>query len=383
MTHSTKTLSRLHWLDATRGFIMVVMAIDHASYFIARLHRGEFWGLPMPQYDSALAFLTRFVTHICAPGFFFLMGMSMLLFEDSRSQKGWSRSQIVRHFGLRGGLLILLQITIENAAWLLGEAFGQVDIPAPPGGGSEVFIHLGVLYALGLSMLLWGLLPKRSLPFILSISVLAMLAPVFVIPTAQLDTLYNPLLRALVIPGHTNFMQSYYPLLPWFGVAGLGIAFARYWQQAPQKASRLLLPAGVGALFAFVVLRALNLGDFHTFNGGNWIDFLNVTKYPASPLYLLFTLGVDMLLLRAFMQWDGKRFGAVFQPLLVFGHEPLLFYIAHLYLYALMGIPFPTGTNFAIMYALWLLGLVVLYFLTRWYGNFKSTQAPDSLWRLI
>lgn len=383
MTHTTQNFSRLNWLDATRGLIMVVMAIDHASYFIARLHRGEFWGLPMPQYESALAFLTRFVTHLCAPGFFFFMGMSMLFFEDSRSQKGWTRSQIARHFALRGGLLIVLQIFVENAAWLLGEAFGKVKIPAPPGGGTEVFIHLGVLYALGLSMLLWGLLPKYNLAFILTLSILAMLVPVLVIPSAQVDALYNPLLRALVIPGHTNVMQSYYPLLPWFGVAGLGIAFARYWQQTPQKATRLLLPAGIGALVAFVVLRTFNLADFHAFTGGNWIEFLNVTKYPASPLYLLFTLGVDVLLLYAFMQWDGKRFGAVFETLLVFGREPLFFYIAHLYLYALMGIPFPTGTNFAVMYALWLVGLVVLYFATRWYGGFKAAKVPDSLWRLI
>ena len=55
---------RLLPLDALRGLIMIMMAIDHANYFVARKHpTGEFWGIPLPQYDN-IAELTRPVSSL-------------------------------------------------------------------------------------------------------------------------------------------------------------------------------------------------------------------------------------------------------------------------------------------------------------------------------
>ncbi|MEJ2352687.1 MAG: hypothetical protein P8Y03_23110, partial [Anaerolineales bacterium] len=66
-------LGRLFAPDALRGLIIVLMALDHANIFIAHKHStGEYWGGAFPVYNDALAFLTRFVTHFCAPGFFLL-----------------------------------------------------------------------------------------------------------------------------------------------------------------------------------------------------------------------------------------------------------------------------------------------------------------------
>src|SRR5512134_3588491 len=77
--------ARLAPLDGLRGLIMIVMALDHANAFIAHAHpRPEFFNTPPQQYTSALPFLTRFVTHFAAPGFFFLMGAGMLLLAESR-----------------------------------------------------------------------------------------------------------------------------------------------------------------------------------------------------------------------------------------------------------------------------------------------------------
>jgi uncharacterized membrane protein len=70
---SQPSSSRLIPVDALRGLIMIFMALDHAGYFVARVHISDWWGIPLPQYSSPLAFLTRFVTHPCAPGFFFLL----------------------------------------------------------------------------------------------------------------------------------------------------------------------------------------------------------------------------------------------------------------------------------------------------------------------
>jgi len=91
---------RLFSIDALRGLIMVLMALDHANYFITNLHSiGEYWGgSPLPVYNDPLVFLTRFVTHLAAPGFFFLMGTGMILFANSRQKQGWKKSAIIQHF---------------------------------------------------------------------------------------------------------------------------------------------------------------------------------------------------------------------------------------------------------------------------------------------
>src|SRR5512143_1856798 len=88
-TSAVTTAHRLAGMDAHRGLIMIFMAIDHASYFIARVHSAEFWGIALPVYPDALWFWTRWITHLCAPGFFFLMGIGMVLFADARRRAGW------------------------------------------------------------------------------------------------------------------------------------------------------------------------------------------------------------------------------------------------------------------------------------------------------
>ena len=47
---ATPPSSRLTQIDLLRGFIMVVMAIDHVAFFVAKRHPGEFWGVPLPEY---------------------------------------------------------------------------------------------------------------------------------------------------------------------------------------------------------------------------------------------------------------------------------------------------------------------------------------------
>ena len=65
--------ARLFAVDALRGLLMVLMALDHANLFIAQQHSsGEYWGGPWPVHKDVLSFLVRLVTHLCAPGFFFV-----------------------------------------------------------------------------------------------------------------------------------------------------------------------------------------------------------------------------------------------------------------------------------------------------------------------
>ena len=137
---------RIDALDAHRGFIMVLMAIDHASYFIARVHSAEFWGTALPVYSSALWFWTRWVTHLCAPGFFFLMGIGITLLAGARRRAGWEEGRITRFLISRGLLLIFLQLFVEDPAWMLGDLSVRSGVLViqggrVPGGGTEGIIY--------------------------------------------------------------------------------------------------------------------------------------------------------------------------------------------------------------------------------------------------
>ena len=110
---SSSEPSRLFAVDALRGLIIVFMALDHANYFIAQKHpTSEIWDGMFPVYYDALTFLARLVTHFAAPGFFLLMGVGMVLFARSRTDRGWSRWAIIRHMLVRGLLLMLLQVLV-------------------------------------------------------------------------------------------------------------------------------------------------------------------------------------------------------------------------------------------------------------------------------
>jgi uncharacterized membrane protein len=107
-----------------------------------------------------------------------------------------------------------------------------------------------------------------------------------------------------------------------------------------------------------------------------------VVKYPPSLPFIFLTLGIDLLLLAAFVRIEsGVR---RWNPLVVFGSSPLFFYIAHLYLYKVIGETFyPRGTQLLSMYPLWLGGLVILYPLCWLFGRFKQRQPLNSLWRFF
>lgn len=375
---------RLLWLDALRGLLIVLMAIDHASFFIDKVHRGEYWGIPLETYTHAVDFLTRFVTHFCAPGFFFLMGIGLVLLAESRYRAGWSRGKVLRHFALRGLILIGLQFLLEDPAWLVSNMINPVTMLPPPGGGSDnVWIYLGVLYGLGTAMIFWALLLPLNGWAVLGISAGVVAVTQAVIPTLpDAFTLYSPLWRLLLIPGHTNEWLVFYPLFPWIGIVGFGVAFGKLWMRDAARAYQTAGIVGAASLVLFFVLRLLDFGDFHPIAGPGWMAFLSMTKYPPSLVYLALTLGAVLLGLFLFTRLSARD-SRWLQVLAVYGSAPLFFYLTHLYLYEFIGFAFPTGTHIGVMYLLWLVGLVILYPLCRWYGAFKQKKSPDSLWRLL
>jgi uncharacterized membrane protein len=365
---------RLVPLDALRGLIMVLMALDHANLFIAQQHSsGEYWGGPFPVYRDALPFLTRLVTHLAAPGFFFLMGAGMVLLADSRRRRGWSEWAVIRHFLIRGGLLIVLQLLVVNRAWEL----------SPGGWGLDVYV--GVLFALGGTMILGSLLLWLEPGVLLPLTGALVLGTELLTPDPSLwNQPLAPLHRVLLVPGGTPALWVNYPVLPWLGLVTFGMVFGHWLADDARRGFERALKLGAAFVLAFSVLRTLDgFGNIRPRQGDTWIDLLNVVKYPPSITFSLLTMGVNLMIVGLFSR-ANEKLGRFLQPLVVFGRVPLFFYLAHLFLYAGLGLWLtPGGTSIPHMVPYWLLGLLILYPLCLWYGRLKHRQSANSILRLL
>ena len=358
---------RLLPLDAFRGLIIVFMALDHANYFIAGQHSsGEHWGGPFPVYNSALPFLTRLVTHFSAPGFFFLMGTGMLLFSESRRERGWNAWQIIKHFLIRGTILVAIQLVIINSIWKAGpESFPET--------------YIGVLIALGGTMILGSLFLGLH-PYLLLILTLSLLIGTeFLHPVPDMWGQLNnePWNLILVRSGGDGTLWSNYPVLPWLELVLFGILFGRWLSADEKKAYQTGLWIGLVSLFLFFIIRFTNgFGNIRPRAGNSWIDFLNVVKYPPSMTFTFLTMGVNLIVLWALSR-GWKLVETVSKPLITFGSVPLFVYVLHLLLYMLMGRWLqPNGTSILVMLPYWLTGLAILYPLALLYRNFKHTEGP-------
>jgi uncharacterized membrane protein len=360
--------SRLTALDAMRGLIMVLMALDHANHFIAQKHPpGEYWGGAFPVYYNPLSFVTRLTTHPAAPGFSFLVGASVVLFAASRRNRGWSQWAIVRHFLIRGGLLVALQFLLVNRAWEL----------SPTGWGVEIYV--GVLVALGAGMVLGSLLLRLQPRYLLALTAMLVVGAELLTPNPdQWGEPFAATIHVLLVPGGRPPFWVNYPILQWLELVTLGMAFGHWLTDDPRKAFGRALRLGAGMLLGFVVIRYLDgFGNIRPRMGNTWIDFLNPVKYPPSIAFNLLTMGVNLTTMGLF-GLAGAQAQRLLQALTIFGRTPLLFYVLHLFLYLGIGLLLtPGGTSTIVMCPLWLLGLLILYPVCLWYGRLKHRQQAN------
>ena len=367
---------------------MVLMAVDHASFFIARVHAFESWAGAPPFYQAhagaslAVAILTRLVTHLCAPGFFMLLGAGMVWLSNARLKAGWHRARIRRFFVTRALILLLIQQLVENPAWLLGvvSAAGPAALAPPPGGGTDFVLHFGVISALAAAMIFWAFLIEMPGVVVLAVSGAALAASVVMTPPITGYSTLFPAWRLLAfVPSHANLVNVLYPWVPWLAPAGLGIVLARIVAKRPDRTA-LVAAAGGGALLAaFAALRLAGAGDPHAALPGV-VGFLSLTKYPPSPAFLAATLGVDLLLVAALTVSVRARWRDAVEA---FGRSPLFFYLLHLYVFGLLSFAFPAGTSFPVMYAVWAAAVVAMYPACLRYARFKASKPSDSVWRLL
>lgn len=361
-------------LDALRGLIVVLMAVDHANYFVAQQHSsGEHWGGPFPAYQDALGFLTRLITHPVAPGFVFLMGVGMALFAESRRKRGWSEWAIIKHFLVRGAVLIALQFSVVNLAWKTG------PLPFPT-------FYVGVLVALGGGMILGSLFLRLRSDWLAALAVALFIGFEFTHPgPGHWELIFDqPLGLIFGYSGGDAVFWSNYPILPWLELVIFGMAFGKWILADEEKALRWVTFIGVGSLLLFYLLRVFNgFGNIRPRPGDDWIGYLNVVKYPPAATFTLLTMGINLILLGLFSRMTGEARRFLY-PLAVFGRVPLFFYVVHLYVYGRLGAWFASsGTSLPVMYGYWIAGLAILFPLCLWYGNVKQRHPPTSLLRFL
>ncbi len=351
---------RLLQLDALRGFVMVIMALDHTRSFLCESNGGfEIWMGQFPQYaGDTLAFFTRFITHLAPPGFFFLMGAGMIYFVSSRKEKGWKTSQILLYFVSRGVMLIVFQFLIENQAW----AIGMPEFP----------LYVGVLFALGSSMILGAGLVHVSKTFLVIIGLALIILTEALLPEVTQYVQYPIPLRLLLLPGFTKGVFVLYPFIPWLGVTALGMAYAKFLKEYKGNFQVLHFSAGAILLVLFFVLRSLEgFGNIRMSGAEGVIGFFNVVKYPPSITLLLFAMGVNMIVLGT-MDLIRKNWETGLRPLLILGRTPLFFYLVHLYLYAFMGKALgPEKLSVSSMYIFWFIGVLIMLLLCVFYDKIR------------
>ncbi|MBL7163091.1 MAG: DUF1624 domain-containing protein [Anaerolineales bacterium] len=383
-TNTRSSGSRFQPLDILRGLIMVIMAVDHVSFFIARVHFSEYWGVQLPLYTDALSFITRFITHQCAPGFFFLMGAGIVLLTASRKRKGWNERRITSFLSIRGSILIAVELLVLNFAWMIGGMRGVAGSAEPPGGGSDYTIfYFGILCCLGCNLILCGLLRNLEARILFGLSVITMIASQLLIPpAANADVLYNPLLRLLLIPGQTGLICVMYPIIPWLGVTMWGMIFGKLLLTDEKKGFRFSLVLSIVLLALFVTWRIpFGGGDFHSPVSNTWIGYLNLTKYPPSIAFISLTMGVNLLLLFGLSKIENT---APLKILGVFGRVPFFFYVSHIALYTLAGaFTLHYEIAYPLLYLSWLLSLVLLYPLCVWFGKLKIKAPAESIIRFF
>ncbi len=383
---------RITSIDIMRGQMIAFMALDHAGVFLFRgLHdTSEAWDIAVRVHPSFVSFLTRNLSHLSAPGFALLLGVSFAMFARSRKSRGWSDVRIARFYATRGLLLIAIEQLVVNPAWLLQFLPRTPDWTLASSAASDVsgvFLAFGILSTLGIAMVLWSFCRSLASWAVAILSAAAILTTSIFIPAIdQAGTTFHPLYTLFVLNGISPPLSASFPILPWFGVVGLGILLGRWMLKETSNHPRGFLLAGLVSLSLFVVIRSIGgFGNIHPPSGG-FYAFFALTKYPPSLVFLLLYLGLNLIVLAGLSYaFDQRRTGGGI--LKSFGSSSLFFYVVHLYVYGILGIvvwvvtPFPRGLIW--VYPFWFLGLAPLYFACRGYRSFKESRSPNSIWRML
>ncbi len=386
----TSAPARVASIDIIRGAVMVLMAIDHVRVFAAVPAGGPGPGI----------FFTRWITHFCAPAFIFLAGTSAFLY--GRKHEGLSKFLLTR-----GIWLVILELTVIRFSWTFNFDYRNYSLA-------------GVIWVIGWCMILMAALVKLPVRVVGAIGVIIIFGHNLLDGAVGGITqgLGNDIRGVLWKVGYVAFFAPpvqltpngpnlvvLYSIVPWIGVMAAGYAFGTIFTWDPARRDRFCLRLGIGAIVAFLVLRGFNLyGDPSPWSAPTpqpdgspqmpaVLSFLNTSKYPASLIFLLMTLGPTIALIPVLENAKG----ILGRWMTVFGKVPFFFYVLHIPLIHLIALimskvrmgtvvpwifanhPMQNGRapvgyawSLGLLYLVWLAVVVILYFACRWYGGVKS-----------
>lgn len=355
---------------------MAIMAWDHVSGFWNRYHLGSegVQGM-MREPLNTTWFLSRYVTHYCAPTFIFLAGTVLAYSTIKRQRRGDSELNISYRMVVRGIVLMIAEVLVVSPA------FGTA------------WLYFGVIACIGVCFIIFSVARKLPTWLILALSLIIVLNHGYLnIDFIPDDMWWGQYLRVII--HEPNFMNrpyvGLYPIIPWIGVMGMGWTFGNYLsERTPEEIMGLREPLkriGLTSIFLFFIVRIVNnYGNLLPRKGWTLVDILYVSKYPPSVAFLLWTLGGMCLFMSYGLKLqETNEFHRITDILLQFGRVPLFFYMAHLWIYRLR--PPNTATPFYMpmtpTIGLWLLGLYALYELCKRYEKVKRAN-PDSFLQYI
>ena len=371
--------ARVASIDILRGLVMVLMALDHVRDFFTDV---RFDPLDLSQTTAAL-FLTRWITHFCAPTFVLLAGVSAYL-----TGRSCTRAELSRFLWTRGLWLVVLEVTLMSLVWTFNVRYDHG-------------LFLQVIWAIGVSMLVLAALVHLPMPQIAAFSLLIIgghnlldgIEP-------QSFGAWAPLWSLLHVQEPIPYGFVAYPLIPWIAVMSLGYCIGSLFDLERERRRQWFVYLGAGSLTLFVLLRATNVyGDpidwtLQSTTVRTLLSFVDVHKYPPSLQYVLLTLGAALLSLAALESVRGK-FAEVLRT---FGRVPLFFYVLHVALAHLaagivglatgfgtallsgdfMQVPQQWGFGLPVVYLAWLLVVATLYPACRWFAAVKRRR--DDWW---
>jgi uncharacterized membrane protein len=383
-------MKRIQSIDFARGLVMVIMALDHVRDL---MHNDAFIQDPTDlNTTTPILFFTRWITHLCAPTFVFLSGVSVYMSFDSIKNL-----DEVRRFLLKRGLwLLLLEFTVVNfGIWF--------DIHFQT-------IMFQVIGTIGLGFVLLSFLLKFTTSYIGKIGFLLLILYPLLALIPFSDGIRNSagilFFPSLIPVGESLTFFMSYPPIPWLAIMMLGFGFGRLFLDKNKKV--LFLKYGLIFLVLFLVLRAINIyGDPALWSVQKnsvytLLSFFNVSKYPPSPLYFFVTLGVVFLLV-----WLAEgRSNKLIEILKVYGKVPLFYYLIHWYIvhltmfaivfakgYTVSDLVFGPfkfgrpetggGVSLPYVYLIWLAIVVLMYPLCKWYGAYKEANKSKTWLRYL
>jgi uncharacterized membrane protein len=365
---------RLFAIDAVRGWVMIFMALDHAMYFsYVHIFAEGYKGLRPDPMPDAVHYLTRFITHYCAPTFIFLAGLSVALYTLSRRERGLSEGQITRKLLTRGLLLIALQLTIVNWIWGFGLSSGWS------------LVYFGVLACIGSGLIVLAFARRLPVPLLASGSILLLLlVPILLGAFPLAPGADHPLLEIALQPNSEDWLAVNYPILPWLGVMGLGCACGYWIGSAPRRTTKFFLSMGVLLLSLWVLVRIVGgYGNLTPYQGGDWRDFLLMSKYPPSLTFLMWNLGGMALAIAGHNYFEKTlRSNRLWGVVTLFGGTALFFYVVHLLLCKLLSLIPPLHGSLTAGYLAWLVGLGIMIPLCVGYRALKR-RYPQSVLQYV